>query len=105
MNLNHVASDTDTILRDFTPQSQQSLNITQNDDTQLLHDIVIHPLKFAQVYNNAPTRLPTGLLIFGYPGCEKSLIILTLVKQSNLNLITFRGPELLDRYIGASKAK
>ncbi|KAL7482742.1 hypothetical protein ACHAW6_008403, partial [Cyclotella cf. meneghiniana] len=117
-NLNHLASDVDTILREFTPLSQQSLNITQNDNTvdwdsigglfrakRLFHDIVIHPIKFAQVYNNAPTRLPTGLLIFGYPGCGKSFIVPSLAKQSNLNLITCRGPELLDRYIGASEAK
>eukprot|EP00804_Cyclotella_cryptica_P008613 CCRYP_007601-RA/>CCRYP_007601-RA protein AED:0.17 eAED:0.17 QI:142/0.33/0.5/1/1/1/4/0/1155 len=89
-NLNHLACDIDTILRDFTPLSQQSLNVSQNESTvgwdsigglfrakQLLHDIIIHPIKFAQVYNNAPMTLPTGLLI----------------------LVT------RDRYIGASEAK
>eukprot|EP00804_Cyclotella_cryptica_P006502 CCRYP_012777-RD/>CCRYP_012777-RD protein AED:0.25 eAED:0.25 QI:1057/0.5/0.66/1/1/0.66/3/0/875 len=117
-NLHHLACDIDTILRDFTPLSQQSLNVSQNESTvgwdsigglfrakQLLHDIIIHPIKFAQVYNNAPMTLPTGLLIFGYPGCGKSFIVPSLAKRSNLNLITCRGPELLDRYIGASEAK
>ena len=98
--------DIDGIIQDYTPLSHQSLNISQNDNVvewqsigglfrakEMLRDTIIHPMKFRQVYNNAPTKLPTGVLIFGYPGCGKSWIVPSLAKISNLNLITCRGRE------------
>ena len=73
--------DIDDVLKDFAPVSQQSSAITQNDSAidwhsigglfkakQLLHETVIHPMKFKRIYSNAPTKLPTGLMIFGPPG-------------------------------------
>ena len=45
------------------------------------------------------------MLLYGPPGTGKSFIVPLLAKKSKLNLITCRGPELLDRYIGASEAK
>jgi peroxin-1 len=118
LSLDDMGTDIETILEDFIPLSQQSLNISHNESIvewssigglfrtkQSLHDIIIHPMKFRQVYDNAPTSLPTGLMLFGYPGCGKSFLVPSLAKRSHLNLITCRGPELLDRYIGASEAK
>jgi peroxin-1 len=76
-----IEADIDDILTEFTPLSQQSLEISHSDSIvewhsigglfrakQLLHDTIIHPMRFRRVYNNAPIKLPTGLMIFGYPG-------------------------------------
>lgn len=113
-----LESDIASVFEDFTPLSQQSVDITHNecqvnwssigglfDAKEDLHDVIIHPIKFKQIYNNAPIALPTGVLIFGYPGSGKSFTVPSLAKRCNLNLIRCNGPELLDRYIGASEAK
>ena len=107
-NVSILDVNIDNILRDFVPISQQSLEISRNNDVvkwesigglfrakKILHDIVIHPMKFRKVYSNAPTKLPTGLLIYGYPGCGKSFIVPSLAKISNLNLITCRGRKFM----------
>ena len=99
--------DVDSIVHDYIPLSQQSLNILHNENVvdwksigglfrpkEMLHDTVIHPMKFRRVYNNAPTKLPTGVLLFGYPGSGKSYIVPSLAKISNLNMITCRGRKL-----------
>ena len=118
VSLEMLENDVASAIDDFTPLSQQSVDITQNKCTvdwssvgglkhakQSLYDVIIHPMKFKAIYDNSPTSLPTGVLLYGFPGSGKTFIVPALAKASNLSLITCRGPELLDRYIGASEAK
>jgi peroxin-1 len=44
-------------------------------------------------------------LFFGPPGCGKSALVPALAKECNFPLIACKGPEVLDKYIGASEAK
>eukprot|EP00578_Thalassiosira_sp_NH16_P007196 CAMPEP_0181123900 /NCGR_PEP_ID=MMETSP1071-20121207/26171_1 /TAXON_ID=35127 /ORGANISM="Thalassiosira sp., Strain NH16" /LENGTH=1237 /DNA_ID=CAMNT_0023209123 /DNA_START=98 /DNA_END=3812 /DNA_ORIENTATION=- len=110
--------DIASIMESFSPLSQQLNDVDLNSSSldwtsigglyeakQSLHDIITHPMRFKSVYDNAPVALPSGVLIYGPPGNGKSFIVPLLAKKSKLNLITCRGPELLDRYIGASEAK
>jgi SpoVK/Ycf46/Vps4 family AAA+-type ATPase len=118
VSLEMLEKDVASAIEEFTPLSQQSVDITQNKCTvdwssvgglkhakQSLYDVIIHPMNFKAIYDNLPTSLPTGVLLYGFPGCGKSFIVPALAKASNLSLISCRGPELLDRYIGASEAK
>lgn len=43
------------------------------------------------------------LLLYGYPGCGKTLLASAVAKECGLNFITVKGPELLNKYIGASE--
>lgn len=118
VSLDMLENDIDSALEAFTPLSQQSVDVTQNKCTvdwssvgglhhakQSLYDVIIHPMNFKAIYDNSPASLPTGVLLYGFSGSGKSFIVPALAKASNLSLITCRGPELLDRYIGASEAK
>ena len=118
VSLGILENDVASAIEDFTPLSQQSVDVTQNKCTvhwssvgglkhakQSLYDVIIHPMNFKAIYDNSPTSLPTGVLLYGFPGSGKSFIVPALAKASNLSLITCKGPELLDRYIGASEAK
>lgn len=118
MSIEMFENDVASAIEDFTPLSQQSVDVSQNKCTvdwssvgglrqakQSLYDVIIHPMNFKAVYDNSPSSLPTGVLLYGFPGSGKSFIVPALAKASNLSLITCRGPELLDRYIGASEAK
>ena len=42
-------------------------------------------------------------MLYGYPGCGKTLLASAIAKECGLNFISVKGPELLNKYIGASE--
>lgn len=41
--------------------------------------------------------------MYGYPGCGKTLLASAVAKECGLNFISVKGPEILNKYIGASE--
>ena len=52
----------------------------------------------------APLRLRTGVLLYGPPGCGKTHVVSAAVAAAGLRFVCVKGPELLNKYIGASEA-
>ena len=113
-----IKDDIDRIISQYTPLTQQALQLERTKsplkwsnigglfEAKLsLSAIVLRPIKYRTIYRNAPISLPRGLLLYGFPGCGKSCIVPALAEECGFNLVTCRGPELLDKYIGASEAK
>ena len=75
------------------------------DAKKALVDLVIRPIKFRHINETSRIRLPKGILLFGPRGCGKSILPASLAKEVGLPLIVCRGPEILDKYMGASEAK
>jgi peroxin-1 len=44
-----------------------------------------------------------SLLLYGFPGCGKTLLASAVAKECGLNFISVKGPEILNKYIGASE--
>lgn len=61
------------------------------------------PTRYAPIFQNCPLRLRSGILLYGYPGCGKTLLASAIAGQSGLNFISIKGPEILNKYIGASE--
>ncbi|KAH9996691.1 P-loop containing nucleoside triphosphate hydrolase protein [Russula compacta] len=70
---------------------------------QMLRETLEWPTKYAAIFTQSPLRLRSGLLLYGYPGCGKTLLALAVAKECGLNFISIKGPELLNKYIGASE--
>ena len=43
------------------------------------------------------------MLLYGYPGCGKTLLASAVAGECGLNFISVKGPEILNKYIGASE--
>lgn len=61
------------------------------------------PTRYSPIFLNCPLRLRSGILLYGFPGCGKTLLASAIAGQSGLNFISIKGPEILNKYIGASE--
>jgi AAA family ATPase len=48
-------------------------------------------------------RPPRGILMYGPPGCSKTLIARALATETGLNFIAIKGPELFSKWVGESE--
>ncbi|KAK9880820.1 hypothetical protein WA026_013147 [Henosepilachna vigintioctopunctata] len=55
---------------------------------------------FAKLYDKT---VPTGILLFGPPGCGKTLLAKAIANEAGLNFISVKGPELLKMFVGESE--
>ena len=114
----HIQNCIEEVLSNFVPTSRQSLEMYHSEPKVTwcdmgglfqaksnLAEVILQPIKYKLIYENLPITIPRGILLYGPPGCGKTCIVPALAKQCNYNLITCRGPELFDKYIGASEAK
>ncbi|CAM6111010.1 unnamed protein product [Calypogeia fissa] len=73
-------------------------------DTRVaLQEMLEMPVKYSKIFEQAPLRLRTGVLLYGPPGCGKTHIVGAAAAACSLRLIAVKGPELLNKYIGASE--
>lgn len=60
---------------------------------------ILNPQRFAKVGLSAPA----GVLLYGPPGCGKTLVARAVSNESKANFISIKGPELLNKYVGESE--
>jgi transitional endoplasmic reticulum ATPase len=60
-------------------------------------------IKEPESFSKMGVRAPRGALLFGPPGCGKTLIAKSLATVSSANIIVVRGPEVLSKWIGESE--
>ena len=61
------------------------------------------PLKHADKFNKMGIKPIKGVLLYGPPGCGKTLLAKAVATESQANFISVKGPELLSMYVGESE--
>lgn len=64
---------------------------------------IVEPIKNPDVYARVGITAPTGVLLWGPPGCGKTLLAKAVANESRANFISVKGPELLNKYVGESE--
>jgi len=69
-----------------------------------LQELVKLPIQYAELYSKFGTGSSKGVLMYGPPGCGKTLLAKAIANECGANFISIKGPELLDAHIGESEA-
>lgn len=70
---------------------------------QDLKESVELPLKNPQVFQRMGINPPKGILLFGPPGCGKTLLARAVATESEANFIAIKGPEVFSKWVGESE--
>lgn len=106
--------DFNNALQGFTPASLRNVTLQSSTTTfdsiggltetrQVLLETLQYPTKYAPIFAQCPLRLRSGILLYGFPGCGKTLLASAVAGECGLNFISVKGPEILNKYIGASE--
>ncbi|KAF9585920.1 hypothetical protein BGW38_000036 [Lunasporangiospora selenospora] len=64
---------------------------------------VVEPIKYPSLFASVGIQTPAGVLLWGPPGCGKTLLAKAVANESRTNFISVKGPELLNKYVGESE--
>jgi len=70
---------------------------------QALREAVEWPLKYPEVFEKMGIKPPRGILLYGPPGCGKTLLAKAVATEANANFIAIKGPEILSKWVGESE--
>jgi transitional endoplasmic reticulum ATPase len=70
---------------------------------QELKEAVEWPLKNPEIFTRLGIKPPKGILIYGPPGCGKTLLGRAVATESEANFITIKGPEVFSKWVGESE--
>ncbi|KAJ7188574.1 P-loop containing nucleoside triphosphate hydrolase protein [Mycena filopes] len=109
-----ASTDFDAAQVDFVPLSLRDVKLQKSDVSwadigglsetrRILRETLEWPTKYGPIFAQSPLRLRSGLLLYGFPGCGKTLLASAVAKECGLNFISVKGPEILNKYIGASE--
>lgn len=68
-----------------------------------LQAAIVEPIQNPDLYATIGINAPTGVLLWGPPGCGKTLLAKAVAAESKANFISIKGPELLNKYVGESE--
>ncbi|KAF7362140.1 putative peroxisomal biogenesis AAA ATPase pex1 [Mycena venus] len=108
------STDFDAAQVDFVPLSLRDVKLQKSEVSwsdigglsetrRVLRETLEWPTKYGPIFAQSPLRLRSGLLLYGFPGCGKTLLASAVAKECGLNFISVKGPEILNKYIGASE--
>ncbi|KAJ1652182.1 AAA+-type ATPase [Dispira simplex] len=75
----------------------------QDEVKAKLKESVEWPLRHPEAFLRMGIQPPKGVLLYGPPGCSKTLMAKALATEAGLNFIAIKGPELFNKWVGESE--
>ena len=69
-----------------------------------IREMIELPLKYPEIFERLGIEAPKGVLLYGPPGCGKTLIARAVVRETDANFFNISGPEVIHKFYGESEA-
>ena len=74
-------------------------------EVKAMREIVELPLRHPELFSRLGVEAHSGILLYGPPGCGKTLIAKVLASESEANMYSINGPEIMNKYYGETEAR
>jgi len=75
------------------------------DKVKAMREIVELPLRHPELFVRLGIEPHSGILLYGPPGCGKTLLAKVIASESEANMYPINGPEIMNKYYGETEAK
>lgn len=75
----------------------------QDDVKRVVRETIEWPLRHADAFQRMGIQPPRGVLLYGPPGCAKTLMAKAMATESSMNFVAVKGPELFSKWVGESE--
>jgi AAA+ superfamily predicted ATPase len=75
-----------------------------DDIVQEVREVIELPIIARNIFNHYQIKPHKGILLYGPPGCGKTLIAKAIANEINAHFIAVNGPEIINKFIGQSEA-
>ena len=70
-----------------------------------MREIVELPLRHPELFTRLGVEPHSGVLLYGPPGCGKTLLAKVIASESDANMYLINGPEIMNKYYGETEAR
>ena len=74
-------------------------------EVKAMREIVELPLKHPELFVRLGIEPHSGILLYGPPGCGKTLLAKVMASESEANMFPINGPEIMNKYYGETEAR
>ena len=98
-----------TIMAEITSERKPRVTYEEiggmKEQIKRLREIVELPMRHPEVFARLGIEPHSGILMYGSPGCGKTLIAKALASESEANFFIINGPEIMNKYYGETEAR
>jgi transitional endoplasmic reticulum ATPase len=76
-----------------------------HEELQRIREMVELPLKHPELFRHLGIEPPKGVVLWGPPGCGKTLIAKAIANETGAHFISINGPEIMSKFYGESEAR
>tara|TARA_B100000029_G_scaffold191862_1_gene189836 strand:+ start:2578 stop:4722 length:2145 start_codon:yes stop_codon:yes gene_type:complete len=98
-----------TILSETTVDKKLRITYEQvgglREEIKVMREIVELPLRHPELFSRLGVEPHSGILLYGPPGCGKTLLAKVLASESEATMYSINGPEIMNKYYGETEAR
>lgn len=75
------------------------------EEIHRIREMIELPLRYPELFQKLGIEPPKGVLLYGPPGCGKTLLAKAVATEAEANFVLINGPEIMNKYYGETEAR